>query len=64
MLKQLQILGLMTLAAFVAVCFISAVRKKRGTTFLAWMSAEGWTFLLFIWFAYGMVLLWRGLIHQ
>jgi hypothetical protein len=62
-LKQLVILGVMTLAAFVAVGFIYPVRKKRNTTFFAWMKKEGWTFLMFIWFTYGMILLWRGYIY-
>ena len=62
-MKQLGIIGLMTVAAFIAVCFIYAVRKNRRTTFYRWMGAEGWTLLMFIWFAYAMVLLWRGYIH-
>ena len=53
----------MTVAAFIAVCFIYAVRKTRRKTFFAWMDAEGWTLLMFIWFTYGMILLWRGIIH-
>ena len=53
----------MTVAAFIAVCFIYAVRKNRRTTFYRWMGAEGWTLLMFIWFAYAMILLWRGYIH-
>jgi hypothetical protein len=61
--RQLVILCLMTLAAFFAVCFIYPVRKTRRATFFSWMRAEGWTLLMFIWFAYGMILLWRGLIQ-
>jgi len=61
--RQLYILCLMTVAAFVAVCFVYAARKTRKTSFFGWMSAEGWTYLLFIWFAYGMILLWKGFIH-
>lgn len=53
----------MTVAAFICVCFIYAVRKTRRKTFFAWMSAEGWTLLMFIWFAYGIILLWRGIVH-
>jgi hypothetical protein len=60
--KQLYILGGMTVAAFIAVSFIYTVRKKRRS-FFKWMSAEGWTLLMFIWFTYGMILLWRGYIH-
>ena len=52
----------MTVAAFVAVCFIYAVRKTRRSTFSGWMNGEGGTLLLFIWFAYGMILWWRGII--
>ena len=62
-MRQLVILGIMTVAAFIAVCFIYPVRRKRNTTFFAWMRKEGWTLLMFIWFAYGMFLLWRGVIH-
>jgi hypothetical protein len=61
--RQLIILGVMTFAAFVAVCFIYVVRKTRRWTFFAWMSAEGWTLLMFVWFTYGIILLWRGIIH-
>jgi hypothetical protein len=60
--KQFYILCLMTAAAFIAVCFIYAVRKTKRTTFSAWMNGEGGTLLLFIWFAYGMILWWRGII--
>lgn len=62
-MRQVIILGLMTVAAFISTCFICAVRKTKSTTFSAWMEAEGWTLLMFIWFAYGMILLWREVIH-
>ncbi len=59
-IKELIILALMSVAALASVCFIYRVRKTRDKTFSNWMSAEGWTLFLFIWFGYGMVLLYRG----
>lgn len=59
-IKELIILALISVAAFVSVCFIYRVRQTQSTSFPKWMSAEGWTLFLFIWFGYGMVLLYRG----